>query len=78
MLEVLRTENAVSEISMDTSFVQTVTDLVFTGNHEQAFDFIHQAWPPEINGKEDFIRQYQEALGWSAYNSEFESRVATL
>lgn len=49
------------------AFVQALTDLVFTGNSGQARNFVDQAWPKEVSGKEAFINSYKSALASSRY-----------
>jgi len=53
------------------SIVQTMTDLIFTGNKELAFTWMDQVWPPEVAGKPVFLKSYREALVESKYYAEF-------
>lgn len=56
------------------SLIQTMTDLVFTGNESAAFDLLDRAWPPDVVGKADFLKSYREALTESRYYAEFKKR----
>ena len=53
------------------SLIQTMTDLVFTGNERVAFDLVDRVWPPDVVGKADFLKAYREALTESRYYAEF-------
>ncbi len=53
------------------SLIQTMTDLVFTGNKSLAFDILEKSWPEEKNGKQKFIQDYKDALNDSKYYREF-------
>lgn len=60
------------------SLIQTITDLIFTGNKEFALSIIYQSWPAEISGMDDFIRRYEEALRKSNFYTEFERQLPKL
>lgn len=52
------------------SFIQALTNLVFTGNARTARSFVERAWPKEVEGKENFLRSYKEALAESRYYAQ--------
>lgn len=52
------------------SFVQALTDLVFTGNEHLARPFVDKVWPEGIPGKIAFLKEYKEALADSRYYSK--------
>ena len=60
------------------SLIQTMTDLIFTGNRKEAFDLIHSIWPPDVSGKNDFLTAYEEALKQSNFYPEFEKQLKLL
>ncbi|MBI4040945.1 MAG: hypothetical protein HY390_03640 [Deltaproteobacteria bacterium] len=60
------------------SLIQTMTDLIFTGNKKVAFDLIHSIWPPEVSGKNDFLSEYEKALAQSNFYPEFEKKLKLL
>jgi len=49
------------------SFIQTLTNYVFTRNAGRARDFVNHVWPKEVEGKSEFLRSYKEALAESRY-----------
>ncbi|MBI4404303.1 MAG: hypothetical protein HY537_09095 [Deltaproteobacteria bacterium] len=55
--------------------IQTLTDLIYTGNKKVAFDLLDRAWPADVAGKADFLKSYQEALNESKYYAEFERKL---
>lgn len=55
-------------------FIQTITDLYFTGNKNLAKQVINQAWPKHIPGKLKFIAEYNEALSWSQFYKDAEKQ----
>ncbi len=57
-------------------FIQTITDLVYSGNKDMALDVIDRAWPTDIPGKADFVRGYEDALRESRFYGEFERQLA--
>jgi len=57
------------------SFIQTLTDLVFTGNGDRATEFVSQAWPTGLAGKEEFVKSYKEALSESRYYSKAAAHI---
>jgi len=60
------------------SLIQTMTDLIFTGNKKVAFDLIHSIWPPDVSGKNNFLTAYEEALKQSNFYPEFEKQLKLL
>lgn len=56
-------------------FIQTLTDLFYTGNKDLALDLINQAWPEDIPGKADFLQSYGDSLKESQFYSEFERNL---
>lgn len=57
------------------SFVQAVTDLVYSGNKDQALQLIDQVWPGHIPGKQKFVAEYEEALADSKFYPSFEASL---
>lgn len=57
------------------SLIQTMTDLIFTGNKQIAFYFISSIWPSGVSGKNDFLSAYEEALQQSNFYLEFEKQL---
>lgn len=57
------------------AFVQTITDLFYTGNKNLAMDVIDRTWPVDIPGRTDFIREYETALQESQFYKDFEQQV---
>ncbi|MBI2606087.1 MAG: hypothetical protein HYW49_08410 [Deltaproteobacteria bacterium] len=57
------------------SFIQTLTDLVFTGNGDRASEFVDQVWPKDLAGKEEFVKSYKEALSESRYYSKAAAHI---
>jgi hypothetical protein len=49
------------------SFIQALTNLVFTGNAREGRRFVDRVWPKDIEGKEAFLSSYKEALADSRY-----------
>ena len=56
------------------SLIQTMTDLVFTGNENVAYDLVERVWPPDLAGKAGFLSSYRAALATSKYYAEFKKR----
>jgi hypothetical protein len=55
--------------------IQTLTDLIYTGNKKVAFDLLDRAWPADVAGKAEFIKSYKENLADSRYYREFEEKL---
>jgi hypothetical protein len=56
------------------SFIQAMTDLIFTGNETLAFQMVDKVWVQKISGKDDFLKSYRKALADSRYYKEFKRR----
>ncbi len=54
------------------SFMQAVTDLVFSGNKQAAFELVDRVWPADFPGKVTFLASYDDALHESKYYRMFE------
>lgn len=52
------------------SFLQAVTDYVYTGNVDYARKFIDRVWPSDVPEKEKFIGAYNDALSGSSFTSK--------
>lgn len=50
--------------------IQAMTDLIFTGNENLAFQLVDKVWSQDISGKDAFLKSYREALADSKYYSE--------
>ena len=59
------------------SFIQTLTNLVYSGNVDQSFNFVNQEWPSNIPGKAEFLTSYKEALSESKYYSKVAEHFRT-
>jgi len=57
------------------SFIQDITDLIFTGNESLAFQLVDKVWLQDIPGKADFLKSYREALVDSIYYKEFKTHA---
>lgn len=57
------------------AFIQSVTDLVFTGNKAVALELIDRTWPTDVPGKIEFLTSYEEALQDSRYYSDFQNQL---
>jgi hypothetical protein len=57
-------------------FIQTLTDLIFSGNGALANQFIDDAWPMGLPGKEEFLDGYREALSESRFYPEAAAMLA--
>lgn len=57
------------------ALVQSVTDLVYSGNKATALDLIDRVWFLDIPGKEYFLEEYEKALTASKFYPEFESQL---
>lgn len=57
------------------SFVQTITNLFFSGNQEIALELIDSTWPEGLGGKEKFLSEYREALSESNYYNQFVEQI---
>jgi hypothetical protein len=57
------------------SFIQTITDLVFSGNKVIALQLLDYTWPMGLPGKNEFWSSYEEALRNSRYYGELEMRL---
>jgi hypothetical protein len=57
-------------------YIQTITDLFFTGNGKAAIEVLHRAWPERVIGKDEFIEKYLHQLNESNFYNEFERRRA--
>lgn len=53
-------------------YIQTITDLFFTGNSSVALKILRGAWPDGVSGRDEFIEQYLGLLNESRYFNEFE------
>ena len=45
----------------------TMLDLVYSGNADDAWKFLDYAWPPKVNGKDAFARDFRAQLAKSQY-----------
>ncbi len=54
------------------SLVQVITDLVFSGNKQTAFHLVDRSWPPNLEGKKEFLDSYEQTLRTSRFYREFE------
>jgi len=57
------------------SFIQALTDLIFTGNVDQAGEFVNRIWPRDLAGKDEFLKSYTAALSGSRYYSKAAKRM---
>lgn len=64
----LRTED--SDDWPPSTFLQTLTDIVYTGHADLAVKFLNRVWPAEIPGKNKFWKKYKAALSRSVYYSK--------
>ena len=55
-------------------FIQAMTDLIFTGHENLAYQLVDQVWQSGVPGKADFLKSYHEALADSIYYREFTER----
>ena len=56
-------------------FIQTITDLYFTGHKELAKQVINWSWPSDVPGKSEFIVNYEDALKESQFYKNFEQQL---
>ncbi len=61
--------------NMPRSFMQTITNLVFTGNKETALELVERTWPSDFPEKEEFLKLYDDALNESKFYQEFERQL---
>jgi hypothetical protein len=45
-------------------------DLIYSGEREEAWKIFNESWPDYINGKKEFLSEFQERLSTSQYWSE--------
>ena len=55
--------------------IQTLTDLIYTGNRDLAFELLNRAWPADVIGRSEFLESYQAALNDSKYYLEFYGKM---
>lgn len=51
--------------------IQAMTDLIFTGNENLAYQLVDHVWPSDVPGKTDFLKSYHKALADSIYYRQF-------
>lgn len=56
-------------------FIQAITNLIFSGNKEIAMELVQRTWPVDIQGKDEFLASYEEALHSSQYYGAFEKQL---
>jgi hypothetical protein len=49
---------------------ETMLDLIYSGNANTAWNLFHEAWPPAIQGKDKFLKEFRKQLGGSVYWEE--------
>ncbi len=49
---------------------ETMLDLIYSGNARAARDLFHEAWPPAIQGKDKFLKEFRKQLSESVYWKE--------
>jgi len=45
----------------------TMLDLIYSGHADAAWKFLDDAWPPKVNGKDNFARDFRTQLAKSRY-----------
>ncbi len=56
-------------------FLQAITDLIYSGNKNSALNLIDRVWPKDRQGKDSFVKAYEEALRDSRFYPELEKRI---
>jgi len=56
-------------------FIQGITDLIYSGNIKTAWELVGLVWPSDVDGKEKFLKKYNEALSQSTFYSEFQKSL---
>lgn len=60
---------------LPSDLMQTITNLVYSGNQKTAFKLVDRVWPSENPGKTAFLTAYLDALNESRFYREFRDQL---